>query len=275
MEVINREVEVGRYRIDILAKDAYTDEKIIIENQLNYSDHDHLGKIITYASGLDAKYIVWIVKDAREEHLKAVQWLNENLEDHICIFLIKIELWQIDNSKPAPSFEVLVKKNNWVENLKDRNSLSGRQRYVLSHGEHYDFWVKFTEYLDKTKFSHTSQNPKPKHWLSFSIGSSFGHVSALLNKSKNLVGVDFVISNNKDFFAFVKKYLDSNPSPYGSDITYYDATKMSGFRVFKNIEDVFSSSYEIESFEWLRDNVKITIDLYNQLLDEYNKIETQ
>lgn len=75
---IEKEVYVGSYRCGLVASDETTGQKIIIENQLEQSNHDHLGKVITYASGLDAKVIVWIVKDAREEHRSAVEWLNNN-----------------------------------------------------------------------------------------------------------------------------------------------------------------------------------------------------
>ena len=75
---INREVYVGSYRCDLVAKDEATGIKVVIENQLEATNHDHLGKIITYASGLDANVVIWIVKEAREEHRSAIEWLNNN-----------------------------------------------------------------------------------------------------------------------------------------------------------------------------------------------------
>ncbi len=83
IEPIDTEASIGRFRIDILAKEANTGDMVIIENQLESTNHDHLGKVITYAAGLDAKYLIWIVKDVLPEHLKAVEWLNENLNDEI------------------------------------------------------------------------------------------------------------------------------------------------------------------------------------------------
>ena len=269
MEVVDLEVEVGKYRIDILAKDSFSDDKIIIENQLEISDHDHLGKIITYASGLGAKYIIWIVKDVRDEHLKAIQWLNENLVDEICIFLIKIELWKVDNSKPAPSFEILAKKNTWVENIRSRNNSSNTDRYKNSHYEHLDFWTRFKLYIANDSSLPKSHNPRPQHWLTFSIKNKHGHVSAILNKQKNLIGVDFHIKNNKEFYAFVAEYLNNHKSPYDNEIVFYDANVASGFRVFKNCSNIFDKSKETEYFDWLVTNLKITISLFNKLSDKY------
>ena len=85
-----KEVYVGSYRCDLVGKDEVTGEKVIIENQLETSNHDHLGKIITYASGLDASVVVWIVKEAREEHRSAIEWLNNNTSTNINFFLIVI-----------------------------------------------------------------------------------------------------------------------------------------------------------------------------------------
>lgn len=83
---INKEVYVGSYRCDLVAVDETTGIKVIIENQLESSNHDHLGKIITYASGLDAKVVVWIVTNAREEHRSAIEWLNNNIDKEINFF---------------------------------------------------------------------------------------------------------------------------------------------------------------------------------------------
>lgn len=95
---IEKEVYVGSYRCDLVDSDETTGQKIIIENQLEQSNHDHLGKVITYASGLDAKVIVWIVKDAREEHRSAVEWLNNNTNKEINFFLIEIHAYKIGDS---------------------------------------------------------------------------------------------------------------------------------------------------------------------------------
>ena len=79
IELEERESSVGAFSLDILARDQDSGEAVVIENQIEQSDHEHLGKLITYASGKDAKYIVWIVKDAREEHRAAIEWLIKPL----------------------------------------------------------------------------------------------------------------------------------------------------------------------------------------------------
>ena len=107
IELIETEAKIGSFNTDILAKDTYSDDIIIIENQLEQTDHDHLGKIITYASGHNANTIIWIVKEVREEHRQAIDWLNEHTDKDLNIFLIKIELWKIDDSSIAPKFNII------------------------------------------------------------------------------------------------------------------------------------------------------------------------
>lgn len=118
------ESRVGDFSVDILATEVDTNKKIIIENQLEDTNHDHLGKIITYASGKNAEIIIWIVKRAREEHRKAIEWLNDNIDAKISFFLVEIELWQIDNSPLAPHFNVIERPNDWAKNVKNLESLS-------------------------------------------------------------------------------------------------------------------------------------------------------
>ena len=86
-----RESAVGKYSVDIYGKEEGTERKVVIENQLEDSNHDHLGKIITYASGKDAKTIIWIVKRARDEHRQAIEWLNSHTDEEVGFFLLEIE----------------------------------------------------------------------------------------------------------------------------------------------------------------------------------------
>lgn len=90
------ESSVGDFNVDIYASETGTDRKIIIENQLEDTDHDHLGKIITYASGKGADVIIWVVKHAREEHKAAIEWLNNHTDEKIGFFLCEIKLWFAD-----------------------------------------------------------------------------------------------------------------------------------------------------------------------------------
>ena len=109
------ESSVGDFNVDIFASETGTDRKIIIENQLEDTNHDHLGKLITYASGKSADVIIWVVKHAREEHKAAIEWLNNHTDEKVGFFLCEIKLYRIGNSEPAVKFEVIEKPNDWTK----------------------------------------------------------------------------------------------------------------------------------------------------------------
>lgn len=123
------ESSVGDFNVDIFAADADTSKKIIIENQLEETDHDHLGKLITYASGKSADLVIWLVRKARPEHRAAIEWLNNHTDEGVGFILCEIKVFRIGNSEPAPKFEIIEQPNNWVKEMK---KLSGSiERTVL------------------------------------------------------------------------------------------------------------------------------------------------
>ena len=124
ISLIQTEASVGKFSVDILAEEDNTGRKVVIENQLETTNHDHLGKLITYASGFDAEIVIWIVKDVRDEHKQAIDWLNEHTDDKINIFAIRMELWQIGDSPCAPKFHVVSQPNDWAKAIKKSTSQS-------------------------------------------------------------------------------------------------------------------------------------------------------
>ena len=118
LKLTETETNVGNFKTDILAEDDQG-RKVLIENQLEETDHDHLGKIITYAAGKDAKIIIWIVNEVRDERKQAIDWLNEHADEELNFLLIKMELWKIGSTPPAPKFEVISKPNDWTKMVKE------------------------------------------------------------------------------------------------------------------------------------------------------------
>ena len=161
------------------------------------SNHDHLGKIITYASGLDAKVVVWIVKEAREEHRSAIEWLNNNTPEKLSFFLIEIHAYQIGASLCAPKFEVVEKPNGFIKNAKTQ---SGSGDYNKSQGERIEFWTRFNEVLVERGKPFNMRKPTTDHWYDIAIGTSDAHVSLTLVNKDGCVGVELYISDNKDLF---------------------------------------------------------------------------
>ena len=107
LELQSAEAAVGPFSLDVLARDSGSDRPVIIENQLETSDHDHLGKLLTYAAGYDAYAVVWLTREFRDEHRAALDWLNQRTVEDTAFFGVVVEAWQIDGSRPAPHFRTV------------------------------------------------------------------------------------------------------------------------------------------------------------------------
>lgn len=198
IELDELESAVGSFSVDLFATEEGTSRKIIIENQLGDTDHDHLGKVITYAAGKSADVIIWIVKRARDEHRQAIEWLNQRTDENVGFFLIEIELWKIGNSLPAPKFNVVEKPNDWTKALKAAEGLSDTKKLQ------YEFWQAFSEYaFQKPEFNtqFSRRKAQPQHWYDLSVGSSEYHISLTANTQKKKLGVEIYINNNKELYA--------------------------------------------------------------------------
>lgn len=198
IDILLEELEssVGGYSVDIYGIEDGTNRKIIIENQLEDTNHDHLGKIITYAAGKDAEVIIWIVKKARDEHRQAIDWLNNHTDEKIGIFLIEIELWQIGDSLPAPKFNVVSKPNDFVKIMKTGGLSETKQLQ-------YEFWQAFVEYANTDasllKMS-PGRKPKPQHWYNIAIGKADAYISLTVNTKTKMIGAEIYVPDNKDLF---------------------------------------------------------------------------
>ncbi|MEE1125583.1 MAG: DUF4268 domain-containing protein [Acutalibacteraceae bacterium] len=191
------ESSVGDFNVDIYASETGTDRKIIIENQLEDTDHDHLGKLITYAAGKGADVIIWIVKHAREEHKAAIEWLNNHTDEKIGFFLCEIKLFQIGDSKIAPSFSVVEKPNNWAKEIKKTTATNPTKQHRM------EYWQAFNDYAFKDRdFAKLFNMRKPTtdHWMSFSIGSSACCIGVTQIQKRSAIGVELYINDDKELF---------------------------------------------------------------------------
>lgn len=115
LELKDTEAAVGDFSLDLLAKDLGSGHTVIIENQLTQTDHDHLAKLLTYAAGFGASTVVWVAEVIRDEHRQALEWLNQRTDEDTQFFGVVIEVFKIDDSKPAYSFKPVVSPSEMAE----------------------------------------------------------------------------------------------------------------------------------------------------------------
>lgn len=248
------ESKIGDFNVDIYAKENNTGRKIIIENQLEDTNHKHLGQIITYASGKNAEIVIWIVKHVREDHKKAIEWLNEHTDENIGFFLCEIKLFKIGDSEMAPKFEVIEKPNDWAKEIKKNDSLTATQQ------QRQDFWAEFNDYAFKNKEFAREFNPrKPStdHWLNFAIGSSSCHLDIQQQTKKREVICELYITDDKKLFKQFHDNKDDIEEIAGLKFEWKElpAKKASKILIRKPHTDLNNRDCWEDSFDWAMDKM--------------------
>jgi len=229
------ESSVGDFNVDIYASETGTDRKIIIENQLEDTNHDHLGKLITYASGKGADVVIWIVKHAREEHKAAIEWLNNHTDDKIGFFLCEIKLFQIGDSQIAPSFSVVEKPNDWSKEIKKTTTTNPTQQQRM------EYWQAFNDYAFKDKNfakAFNMRKPTTDHWMDFSIGSSACHIGVTQIQKRSAIGVELYINDDKELFRSLFAYKTEIESDMGMALDWRELPERKASRILveKNVQ---------------------------------------
>ena len=170
LELQSVEAAVGSFSLDVLAYDLGSNRPIIIENQLEVTNHDHLGKLLTYAAGYDAYAIIWLTREFRDEHRQALDWLNQRTDEETQFFGVVVEAWRIDGSRPAPHFRVVAMPNNWQKRTVSV-AREGSARVESEQGKRYqEFYRPIIEAIAGDLEFTGSRNSMPRRWLSFQTG---------------------------------------------------------------------------------------------------------
>ena len=253
LEVENIEVAAGPYSADILAKDTGTGKYVVIENQLEKTNHDHLGKAITYASVLDASTIIWVATDFTEEHKKSLDWLNDHTNEEISFYGVQVELWQIDESKPAIKFNVVSRASEAVRQAartKATDELSEAREFQLN------FWTKYRDKLANTKKIPSLHTPRPQYWFDLSLGRSNVHISCTCNTYEDTVGVRVYIGNKiaNSMLPFLENRKNEIETQIGQKLQWNPyPEKRDKIIELKHVTDLSDENKVAEAIDWLID----------------------
>jgi hypothetical protein len=220
LELTSREAGVGSFSLDLLARDLSSGGTVVIENQLGPTNHDHLGKILTYASGFDAKAVIWVAETFRDEHRQALDWLNQHTDQETSFFGVLVELLQVDDSAPALSFKPVVLPNEWQ---KVRRKVADEQ--VSPRAESYRMF--FQALIDELRQRHKFTNARigqPQNWYSFASGVSgftYGFSFSLYNR----IRVDLYIDHgdagrNEQAFDFLLQQRGEIEAAFGGPMEW-------------------------------------------------------
>jgi hypothetical protein len=257
LELLEVEASVGDFNVDILARNLGTGDEIVIENQFGATDHDHLGKLITYGSGFDAGAVVWIAESIREEHRQALEWLNQRTDSETQFFAIIMELIQVDESNPAFNFRPVVFPNEWKKSRRSRVEKS-----VSPRAERYR--VFFQGLIDRLREEHRFTSAKagqPQNWYSFTSGISgisYGASFAQGDRIRAEIYIDPGDQDvNKALFDKLHKEKQQIENEFGQELEWerLDEKRASRIAIYRpgNIEDTDDDLREYET--WLIANL--------------------
>lgn len=192
LEDVSIESKVGSFSADLVCRESITNNLVIIENQFGDSNHDHLGKLLTYTSGKEAKIAIWIAEKFRDEHIATLEYLNEiSKEDGISLFAIEIHVKKIGESAPAPEFDIIVKPNLWSKQL---SNISYSETDIKRRELRLDFYTKLADEYKLQNPHWNKVKAQPQHWLQFGSGkASFTYVWAFKSTNGYRFGIELYI----------------------------------------------------------------------------------
>ena len=195
LELEAKEKEVGPFRADLVCKDIGTDSTVLIENQLEQTDHDHLGKLLTYAAGLQAVTVVWLAGSFRDEHRAALDWLNEITQEETRFFGLEIELWRIGESAAAPKFNIVCMPNDWSRSVAQAARAMDDSELSELKVKQREYWTGLHDALNAVGGPvRGNRKAQPQHWMNYAIGVGGFQLAAVMNTGANLIRTELYIS---------------------------------------------------------------------------------
>ena len=197
LELRETEKPIGRFSADLVCGVPESDKVVLVENQFGTTDHDHLGKMLTYAAALDEVVsVVWIAERFHDEHRAALDWLNQITPQTVSFVGMEIEVWTIAGSPPAPKFNIVCQPNDWSR--PEPSGLSELQQLRLA------FWTSFKQYLEDVGSPVKAHKPGTENWSNFSSGIP-NMVLVASVKPKYLDAVLYSHGGQKALFAELEK----------------------------------------------------------------------
>ena len=275
LELEAQEKNVGPFRADILCKNTEDDSWVLIENQIDKTDHKHLGQLLTYASGLQAVTIVWISAKFTEEHRAALDWLNKITDDDFRFFGLEIELWKIGESPAAPKFNIVSKPNNWSKTISQavKNISEGIESETKAM--QYRYWQGLIDYLENNGSKLRTQDPRPRHWQTFAVGRSHFYIDATVNTRDSRLGIGLKIADKnhaKNFYNLLLLDKENIEAEIQEKLEWRelpDNTK-SEIILFKNNVNLSDEKNWNVQYDWFKTNIEEFDKVFRKRIKKLN-----
>jgi hypothetical protein len=261
LQLQGTEVAVGNFSVDILARDI-EGQIVVIENQFGPTDHTHLGQIMTYLAGQDARTtVIWIAETIREEHRAAIDWLNAGTIEGFNFFAVEVEALRIGNSPPAPWFNVVAKPNNWSRGVvratrsADGGPLDDRAKAYVA------YWSGFGAFLQDARAPYKMPNTAPRdYWCGFGVGRSGFLLSDTAGFRDRKLGVEIYITHRaaKRAFDLLVSERDTIEAEFGARLDWQrlDDKKACRIATYRTDLDPRDEGQRAVQYEWFLDQMQ-------------------
>ena len=272
LELVEQERAVGPFRADILCRDALEHTLVLIENQLQRTDHSHLGQILTYAAGLEAATVIWVAGSFTDEHRAALDWLNEITGEEFSFFGLEVELWRIGDSPAAPKFNIVSKPNDWTKGgYRSRaGKLTDYQQLQL------EFWTAFKEYMTGHSEIKCSK-PYPQNWMWHTMGRPGYRLASVASLWDSETGVknpetrvELTLDddNSGAYFDLLEKQKSEIEREIGQPLTWYSKEGVRTRRIYiRRKADLFDRKKWPGFFDWLSTNLELFNKVFGPRMD--------
>ena len=269
LELEAQEKNVGPFRADILCKDIGTDAWVLVENQLERTDHTHLGQLLTYASGLQAVTIVWIAARFTEEHRSTLDWLNKITDESFRFFGLEVELWRIGQSPAAPKFNIVSKPNDWSRSVAKAARAIDDAELTETRIKQREYWEAFHAVLDAQAGPLAgNRKAQARSWMPYSVGRSRFQLTAVMSRSKNQVRAELYIKGNdaKAFFWLLRQQREAIERELGYPLEWEELPEGLDCRIAIYLDDVDPEN----EADWPRQH-----DWLAKRLNEFHRVFSQ
>lgn len=259
LELEAREKSVGRFSADILCRETGSDSWVLIENQLEKTDHTHLGQLLTYAAGLEAVTVVWIANSFTDEHRAALDWLNGITAERFHFFGLEVELWRIGDSPAAPKFNVVSKPNDWSRDV-SRAAADGEPSETKVKQREY--WAAFHEVVRNKGRGDIlgRRTPQPASWMGYGVGRAGFRIGVVMRRPNKRIQTELYISGGdaKTFFCLLQQQKDEIEREYDHPLDWQELPEKQDCRIAHDFDgdvDPFDESDWPRQHEWLADRL--------------------
>lgn len=256
LELEAQEIPVGDFRADILCLNTVDDSRVLIENQLKRTDHDHLGKVLTYSAGLDAHTIIWIARKFREEHRAALDHLNEITDERLKCFGVEVKVWQIGNSARAPQFEIVSSPNDWRREISQEARRAETENFSPTRLQRKKFWAQFRDYIIQRGSQLQPRERKSTRYLIFDIGRQGFAMSAWRNQREGLCCTELYMTgkNASAHFYLLKEEREEIESELGESLVWQE--KIKNVMVSQGFDNLKDESDWSDQHKWFADKLE-------------------